>query len=271
MADKDTNQHEVFARRLRKGPAAFAAWCSIGEPLYAEILVREGYDCAILDMQHGTYDFESALRGITYVAGAGKPVLVRVPVGGFSDAARMLDAGAAGVIAPMVNTVADAKSLAAFTKYPPMGERSWGPHKALSLTGMQPVDYFKAANDFSLTIAMIETREALAALDDILAVDGIDGVFVGPSDLSIALTRGETVNQLHPEVDAALNHIAKRTKAAGKFASAFGADGKRAAEIAAKGFALVSVSTDQGFLRAGAQTELRVLHGAAGGSTKMPY
>jgi 4-hydroxy-2-oxoheptanedioate aldolase len=246
----------LFADRVRKGAPALAAWCGIPDPLVPEIMVREGFDCAVLDMQHGAVDVAAAIQGIASVALAGKPAIVRVPVGEFTTASRMLDAGAAGIIAPMVNSVADAKQFAAFTKFPPMGERSWGPHKALALTGLSMLDYLATANSFSLTIAMIETRAAMAALDDILAVPGIDGVFVGPSDLSIALTNGATVNQLHPEVDKALDHIVARARAAGKFASAFCGDGKRAAEVAAKGFQLMSVGTDQLLLRAGCRAAL---------------
>jgi 4-hydroxy-2-oxoheptanedioate aldolase len=251
-----THAAAALAERIRKGPPVFAAWCGIPDPLVPEIMCREGFDCAVLDMQHGAIDYAVAVQGIASVALAGKAAIVRIPVGEFTSASRALDAGAAGIIAPMVNSVADALQLAAFTKFPPLGERSWGPHKALALTGLAPLDYLSQANGFSLTIAMIETRAALAALDDILAVDGIDGVFVGPSDLSIALTNGATVNQLHPEVDTAMNHIVARAKAAGKFASAFCADGKRAAEVAAKGFKLMSIGTDNILLRAGSRAAL---------------
>jgi 4-hydroxy-2-oxoheptanedioate aldolase len=247
---------DAFAKRVRTGAPAFAAWCGIPDPLVPEIMVREGFDCAVLDMQHGAVDYSVAMQGIANCALAGKAAIVRVPVGEFTTASRVLDGGAAGVIAPMVNSVEDARLLAAFTKFPPMGERSWGPHKALALTGLAPTDYLAAANGFTLTIAMIETRAAMAALDDILAVPGIDGVFVGPSDLSIALTNGGTVNQLHPEVDKALDHIVARAKAAGKFASAFCADGKRAAEVAAKGYQLMSIGTDNLLLRAGSRVAL---------------
>jgi 4-hydroxy-2-oxoheptanedioate aldolase len=254
----------ALADRLRSGAPAFAAWCGIPDPLVPEILVREGFDCAVVDMQHGAYDYASASQAIANVAGAGKAVIVRPPVGEFTTASRMLDAGAAGIIAPMVNSVADARQLAAYTKFPPIGERSWGPARALSLSGLAPPDYLKAANGFSLTIAMIETRAALGALDAILGVDGIDGVFVGPSDLSIALTDGATVNQAHPEVDKALDHIVARAKAAGKFAAAFCADGKRAGEVAAKGYQLMSIGTDQVLLRAGAKAGLEAAR--AGGT-----
>jgi 4-hydroxy-2-oxoheptanedioate aldolase len=245
-----------FAARIQRGEPSLAAWCGIAEPWVAETMVREGFDCAVLDMQHGAYDFVSAMNGITAVALAGKPAIVRIPVGAFPTVSRVLDMGAAGIIAPMVNSVEDARQLAAYAKLPPRGERSWGPARALQLTGLSMAEYLKQANDFTVTIAMIETRAAMAALDDILAVDGIDGVFVGPSDLSIALTHGATVDQLHPDVDKALDHIAARAKAHGKFASAFCGDGKRAAEVIAKGYCIVSVGTDSLLLRAGARAEL---------------
>jgi 4-hydroxy-2-oxoheptanedioate aldolase len=251
-----THIAEAFAARVRAGGPVFSAWCGIPDPLVPEIMCREGFDCAVLDMQHGMIDYAAAVQGVASCALAGKPAIIRVPVGEFTTASRALDAGAAGIIAPMVNSVADAKQLAAFTKFPPMGERSWGPHKALALTGLAPPDYLAKANGFILTIAMIETRAAMSALDDILSVEGIDGVFVGPSDLSIALTNGTTVDQLHPEVDAALSHIAARAKAAGKFASAFCADGKRAAEVVAKGFQLVNIGTDSLLLRAATRSAL---------------
>ncbi len=246
----------AFAERIRSGAPAFAAWCGIPDPSVPEIMVREGFDCAVLDMQHGAYDYAVAIQGISNCALAGKPAIVRIPVGEFPTASRMLDAGAAGIIAPMVNSVADAKQLAAFTKFPPVAERSWGPARALTLTGLAPADYLAQANGFSLTIAMIETRAALDALDDILSVPGIDGVFVGPSDLSIALSNGAGVNQLSPDVDKAMDHIVKRAKAHKKFASAFCGDGKRAAEVAAKGYQLMSIGTDNLLLRAGCKAAL---------------
>ncbi len=251
-----THLAAAFAARVRSGAPSFAAWCGIPDPSVAEIMVREGFDCAVLDMQHGAIDYGIAIQGISNCALAGKPAIVRIPVGEFSTASRMLDAGAAGIIAPMVNSVEDARQLAAFTKFPPMAERSWGPARALTLTGLAPADYLAQANGFSLTIAMIETRAAMDALDDILAVPGIDGVFVGPSDLSIALSNGASVNQLSPDVDKAMDHIVARAKAHKKFASAFCGDGKRAAEIAAKGFQLMSIGSDIMQLRAGAKAGL---------------
>ena len=246
----------AFAEQIKSGRCVISAWCGLPEPLVAELLVREGFDTAVLDMQHGAYDVEAAMRGIGNLAVAGKPALVRIAVGDFATASRMLDSGAAGIIAPMINSVADAKTFAAFCKFPPMGERSWGPHRAISLTGMDHPTYLAKANSIQLAIAMIETREALAALDDILAVPGIDGVFVGPSDLSLTLSHGAAVNPAHPDVDAALTHVAARAKAHGKFAGLFTFAGAKAKEMAGRGYALCSVATDQIMLRAVAKAEL---------------
>lgn len=246
----------TFAARLRAGPTAFAAWCGLTDAAATEGLLREGFDCAILDWQHGFQDFTSITAGIMAAYSAGKPALVRIGVGQFAEAARFLDWGATGIIAPMINSVEDARTFASFVKYPPLGARSWGPSRAMSLTGLASVDYLKSANETSLAIAMIETREALAALDDILDVPGIDGVFVGPSDLSITLTNGATVDPLHEDVDSALTRIVAVARKKNKLACAFCPDGARAGQLAARGFHLLSVATDLLLLRSAGRTEL---------------
>ncbi len=265
-----TDFANTFAAGLRSGGTAYAAWVGMAEPMATEALLREGYDCAILDVQHGLHDVHSVIGSIGAAAIAGKPALVRIGVEEFANASRYLDSGAVGVIAPMVNTLADAKRFANFMKYPPLGERSWGPQRVLGLTGLSPQEYLAKANGQSLAIAMIETREAMAILDDILAVPGIDGVFVGPSDLSIALTGGATVDAFHPEVDTALKHIVARTKAQGKIASAFCMTGARAGQLATWGYQLLSVGTDLGFLRSAGRQELDAAHGIFSGKPETP-
>ncbi len=259
-----------FASGLRSGKTAYAAWVGMTEPMAAEALAREGYDCVILDVQHGLHDVGSILAGIGGAAVAAKPALVRIGVEEFPNASRYLDSGAAGVIAPMVNTIEDAKRFANFMKYPPLGERSWGPHRALGLTGLAPQDYLQKANGQTLAIAMIETREAIAILDDILAIPGIDGVFVGPSDLSIALTKGATVDAFHPEVDSALKHVSARAKAHNKIASAFCMTGARAGQLATWGYQLLSIGTDQIFMRMAGKAELDTARGVASGKVETP-
>jgi 4-hydroxy-2-oxoheptanedioate aldolase len=246
----------ILSARINAGECLFVAWVGVNDPVVAELLAREGYDAVVLDMQHGAIDVAGAMRGIGASALAGKPAIVRVPIGDFSTASRVIDAGAAGVIAPMINSAADARRFAGFMKFPPLGQRSWGPRAALSLSGLIGPAYLHSANPITLAIAMVETREALAALDDILATPGIDGVFVGPSDLSIALSEGATVDPHGADVDAQLTHVVARAKAHGKFAAVFCFDGRSARDKAERGFQLASVSTDQLLLRSAARTEL---------------
>ncbi|MGL5735327.1 MAG: HpcH/HpaI aldolase family protein [Beijerinckiaceae bacterium] len=245
---------------LKKAPL-FIGWCGIGDPTVAGLVARSGYDAVLLDQQHGAFTFDSSSAGITEVIGAGKPALVRIPVGDFAMASRMLDMGASGIVAPMINTVADAKLFASFTKLPPDGDRSWGPARALNLSGLSPADYLKQCNGFSLTIAMIETREAMGNLEAILDVPGIDGILVGPSDLSIALSRGALVDAFGSEVTEASKDIARRTRAKNKIACAFSMSGPRAKELAEWGYQIVSIETDQIMLRNGATAALKAARG----------
>ena len=252
---------EALSQALRGERSLVAAWCGLPDPTVAAVLAREAFDAVVLDMQHGLIDFSGVAAAVPLIAAAGKPAIARVPVGDFAAASRFLDAGAAGVIAPMINTIEDARRFASFMKYPPMGERSWGPHGVVPLTGMNPVDYFAKANGMSVSLAMVETREALHIVDDILAVAGIDGIFVGPADLSIALSGGARVDPHGREVDEALAHCLARARAAGKFVGVFAIDGERARALVARGFDLVSLGTDTALLRAGAQAAIRVMRG----------
>jgi 4-hydroxy-2-oxoheptanedioate aldolase len=246
----------MLARQIGAGQCALCAWIGINDPAVPEQLARDGYDAVVLDMQHGSIDVTGAMRGIGAAALAGKPAIVRIPVGDFATASRVIDAGAAAVIAPMINSGADARRFADFMKYPPVGQRSWGPRAALVHTGYVGPAYLHSANAITLAIAMVETVEAIEALDDILAARGIDGVFVGPSDLSVTLHRGAIVDPHGADIDAAMTKVVHAAKAHGKFAAAFCFDGKRARELAGRGFGLCSVSTDALLLRAAARTEL---------------
>jgi 4-hydroxy-2-oxoheptanedioate aldolase len=243
---------EALANRLGQGKPVFTAWCGLPDPLLAGSVAQEaGVDAVVLDLQHGMIDVLAASRAIALVAAAGKPALPRIPVGEFGTASRLLDAGAAGIIAPMINTVEDAARLAAALKYPPVGERSWGPMPALALTGLGANAYFAQANGFVRSFAMIETRQALDRIDAILAVDGIDAIFIGPSDLSIGLSGGAALNADSAEVNAAIDHALARARAASKLAGIYAPTGEVAADYARRGYDLVSVGSDLGHLRSG--------------------
>jgi 4-hydroxy-2-oxoheptanedioate aldolase len=245
-------------RGMGGGKPIFSAWCGLSEPALAGYLAREtGFGAVVLDMQHGVIDFNATVRAIPLIAAAGKPAIPRIPVGEFGTASRLLDAGASGIIAPMINTVEDARLFASFVKYPPLGDRSWGPHPALALSGLSPADYFGQANAFTKSFAMIETREALDAIDAIMAVPGIDAILIGPSDLSIALSNGAAVNAEGAETSQAIDHALARAKAAGKIAAIYAPTGERAADFAKRGYDLVAVGSDLAFLRLGAASMLK--------------
>lgn len=251
----------AFAEKLRSGKPQFLGWVGMAEPMVAGVLARAGFDAVLLDQQHGYVDTKGALAGIGEVALAGKPCFVRHAVGDFAFASRALDFGACGVVAPMINSVADAKTFASYMKFPPMGDRSWGPARALQLSGLDMPSYLKRANSFSLAIAMVETRAAMAVLDGILDVEGIDGVLVGPSDTSITYSNGARIDPYHADVNEVLDTVVSRCKARKKLACVFSPTADRAREMAAKGFNLISVANDTLLLRAAAEAALKTARG----------
>lgn len=244
------------ARKLRSGAPNFAAWSTLASPALVEVLAQHAFDVIVLDGQHGHHSKDSIFQGIAAAALYQKPVLARIGVGDFAAASQICDAGAAGIIAPMINTLEDARRFASFLKFPPLGERSWGPNRAFSLAGLTRPDYFAGANEFTLAIAMIETREALTIAEDILALPGIDGFLIGPSDLSISLSKGAGLSPSSKEVDEALSHVLKLARKQGKIAATFAPSAERAAELAARGYNLVTAGTDQGYIGLGIEAEL---------------
>lgn len=243
----------ALASRLRAGETLFTAWSAIPDPLVGEFLARTGFDAVTLDMQHGCHSSESVMRGVAAVTLAGKPAVVRVPVGRFDMASRALDFGASAVIAPMVNSVSDAELFAASMKFPPVGERSWGPTRVLALQGKTDSQaYLKSANADTLAIAMIETRAALGALDAILEVEGIDGVFVGPSDFSITLSGGDRWDPTNADMLKSAADVARRAEAAGKIPCTLSITGEAAHKAQEIGFRLIALGGDFGYLTAGA-------------------
>jgi 4-hydroxy-2-oxoheptanedioate aldolase len=242
---------------LRARGTCLTAWMATPEPLLAENAARVGFDCVTLDMQHGLHDPASVMRGIGAVALGGVPALVRIPVGDFAMASRALDMGASAIIAPMINSAADARAFAAAAKYPPVGERSWGPVRAMQLSGVTDGRaYLRSANDEILTFAMIETRAAVEALDEILAVPGIDAVFIGPSDLSIALSDGADVDPMREDNQQTAADILRRARLAGKFVGIFASTAAQAKTYRGLGYDLVALGTDGMYFRLGASTML---------------
>lgn len=251
-----------LAERLRAGETLLASWHAIPEPLVVETVARAGFDVVVLDMQHGHFARESILRSVGAAALAGKPAVVRVPVGGFGVASWALDAGAEAVIAPMVNSTADAAAFVEAMKYPPLGGRSWGPTRVMTLQN-QPDSkaYLASANASTLTIAMIETRTALDALGDIVTMQGIDAVFVGPWDMSVSLSAGSTVDAAHPSVQEALAKVARAAVSAGKIPATLAPNAERARAAMELGYKLIAVGGDTGYIGDGVRRLLAECRG----------
>jgi 4-hydroxy-2-oxoheptanedioate aldolase len=234
------------------------------EPLLAEAVARAPFGAVTLDVQHGLHDTQSVMRSVGAIAQLGKPAIVRLAVDDFGPASRALDFGAEAVIAPMINSVEDARRLVAATKYPPLGERSWGPTRVMTVLGIEDAQVqLRTANRSTLAIAMIETVRALDALDDILAVDGLDGVFLGPSDLSVTVSGGERVAPADAFIDAPIRRIAERAQAAGKVAGAWAMNAERVRFYRSIGYRLIALASEQHYLARGISEMLAEANGKA--------
>jgi 4-hydroxy-2-oxoheptanedioate aldolase len=250
----------TLAKRLHAGETVYSAWCGLPYPLIAEALAREGFPAVAIESQHGLWDVGGILAGVAAVHQGGAAPIVRVPLGDFALVSRALDFGAEGIIAPMINTPADARAFASAAKFPPIGERSWGPHRAMTLGGVSDMaTYLREANDHVITLAMIETKTALQNFDAIIGTPGIDGFFLGPSDLSIALSGGKTVDPLSKEVEGHLDNLIAATQKAKKIPGAYCHSAERAAALAKRGVKFLAVSSDLSMLRAGAAAAMKTL------------
>lgn len=240
--------------RLREiwmsGGAALNGWLAIPNSFSAETLAHQGWDALTIDLQHGVVDYQAMVSMLQAVSTTATVPVVRVPWLEPGILMKTLDAGAYGVICPMVNTREDAQRLVAYTHYAPRGTRSFGPVRALLYGG---ADYPAAANDTIVTFAMIETAQALDNLDDILSVEGLDAIYIGPSDLSLALGCTPTFDDVDPPVAQAIDHILARAKAHGLVAAIHNGSPEAALARIAKGFQFVTVSSDARLMAAGAQ------------------
>jgi 4-hydroxy-2-oxoheptanedioate aldolase len=251
-----------LAGRLRAGDTVFSAWCTLASPLTAETVAREGFAAVVLDVQHGLWDTATLIVGVSALHHAGSAPVVRVPLDDFSFVSRALDFGAEAIIAPMVNSAADARRLVSVAKFPPLGERSWGPQRAMTLQGCtSAVDYLREANEQTMTFAMIETPTALNDVDDIAAIDGIDALFVGPYDLSTALSAGRAQDVTAPEVERAIDMICAAANKAGKIPGIYCHDAARALAMSRRGFKFIAIGSDLAIMRAGAAGILKALRG----------
>ena len=244
--------HFDLRTRLASGEPFLFSWMSIPSAPLAAQVARLPLDGVCLDMQHGMIGFTDAAPMLSAINGAGKPALVRALWNDPSTPGQLLDAGACCVISPMINTRAHAEALVKAAKYPPMGSRSWGGYTALQASGLQPAEYLKQSNRMTMVFAMIETVEALANVEEIAAVPGLDGLFVGPSDLSITLSNGAGIDKLGKATLAAMEKVAAAAKRNGLVAGAFAGGAEVIRAYTGMGFTFLAAAVDVDLLQWGA-------------------
>ncbi|RMD63222.1 MAG: 2,4-dihydroxyhept-2-ene-1,7-dioic acid aldolase [Alphaproteobacteria bacterium] len=229
----------------RDGGAAINGWLSIPSSISAETMAHQDWDSLTIDMQHGVIDYQVAVTMLQAISTTDVMPMARVPWLDPGYIMRMLDAGAYGIICPMINTRAEAEAFVGACRYAPQGYRSFAPLRALMYAGP---DYPERANDTVLAFAMIETRTALDNLDDILSVPGLDGIYIGPSDLGLSLGGAPKLDQTDSHILAAIETILAAAQRHGIIPGIHCLTPAYARRMVDLGFRLVTISSDNGLL-----------------------
>jgi 4-hydroxy-2-oxoheptanedioate aldolase len=234
----------------KAGGSVVNGWLAVPNSFSAEVMANQGWDSVTADMQHGIVDYQAMVTMLQAISTTNTVPMVRVPWLEPGILMKSLDAGAYGVICPMINTREDAQNLVAWTHYAPKGTRSFGPTRANIYGG---ADYVKYANETIVVFAMIETAQALDNLDAILSVEGLDAIYIGPSDLSLSLGCRAVLDDVDQKASDAIDHIVARAKAHGVVAAIHNGSPEQALKRVAKGFQLVTVSSDARMIASGSQ------------------
>ena len=246
-----------------QGKSVVNGWLAIPSGFSAEVMAQCGFASVTVDMQHGVQDYQSTVQ--CFQAMQAHPILpmVRVPWNEPGIIGKVLDAGAYGVICPMINSVAEAKAFVAACLYPPAGARSNGPIRA-AMYG-ESTNYQKTANDEIIVLAMIETKQAVEDLDAILDVPGLTGVYIGPSDLGFSYGMIPILDREEPEILAIYEKVLAGCKKRGLFAGIHTGSAEYAARAIKMGFSLVTISNDSGLMAGAAKAAVKHVHTAASG------
>jgi 4-hydroxy-2-oxoheptanedioate aldolase len=232
----------TFAARLRDRERILGYWSVLDAPVATERIARLGYDYVCLDMQHGLLGYAGLLASLTAIDAGGASVgLVRVEANDPTPIGRALDAGATGVIVPLIDSAEDAARAVSAVRYPPLGRRSYGPMRSGLRIGPDPLE----THAETVVLAMIETAAGLSEVDAICATPGLDGVYVGPSDLRLAVGGAHTRDSSVDEVfEDAVRRVREAAAATGIAAGIHTPDGATAARRLAEGYTFASISSD---------------------------
>jgi len=247
---------ESFRARLRKGESLVGTIVAIESPEVVEVLAASGFDWLFIDAEHSPLSPAGVQRML--IAAGAVPCAVRVPCNDEAFIKQALDAGAAGIIVPQVNTPEAAALAVHRAKYPPAGLRGVGPSRALGY-GYGIADYVARANEDTAVIVQAEHIDAVAAIDDIVAVPGVDAIFIGPFDLSLSMNLPGQVD--HPAVVAAIERVREATLRAGLPLGYFGVGPESVRHWMARGFSLLACGVDLMMLGARAREVAASLRG----------
>ena len=246
---------------MKAGKPVINGWLQIPSTVSAEVMAHQGWDSLTIDMQHGLVDYTNALPMLQTISTTDVTPLARVNWNEPGQIMKILDAGCYGIICPMVSNKEEAERFVQACMYPPRGYRSFGPVRGLIYGGS---DYAKHANDEMLKLAMIETKESLEKLDEIMSTPGLDGIYIGPADLSLAI--GEEPGFDRAESTKAYSEILRILEHAKKnniFAGIHNGTPEYAQKMIAKGFNFVTIGADQRALSAGAKAVVEKMKGSS--------
>jgi len=259
-------ENSLRALWAQRGPA-LGGWLTLPSAVSAEIMAHAGFDWVCADMQHGMIGFSQMVQMLQGISSTDTVPLVRVPRNEPGIIGRCLDAGAWGVIVPMVNSREEALAAVAACRYAPQGSRSFGPLRAKYYAGF---DYFERANREVACIVMVETRGAVDRIDEIVSVPGVDAVYVGPADLSVTLGLAPVPDHSEPSFTAALERVLDACRRHNVVPGIAG-NSDTAVKRLQQGFRLVEVASDAGLLGTGAGLALEQVRPGAGSGAQSAY
>lgn len=235
-------------RKLREGKVSFGTWLSLGDLYATRVLARSGFDWLTLDLEHSAIDWAQAAMIFAAVADAGCVPLARVPEGNHYLIKRVLDAGAWGIVAPMVDTVEQAKTIIAACKYPPVGNRSIGGGMHAMNFGTEPAEYYPKWNDEVLVVLQTESPQGVANAEAIYALPGCDAIFVGPNDLRWQMKKTGAPEPTDAEFEGMLDRVVAAGKKVGCPTGMHTMDPQSALKRAAQGMQFIAVGSDLRFM-----------------------
>ena len=233
--------HNSILDIWREGKAVINGWLQIPNSFTAESMAKMGWDSLTIDLQHGLNDYSTSVSMLQAIANSTTIPLARVPWNEPGIIMKMLDAGTCGIIAPMINNKKECEKFVSYCRYPPLGQRSFGPMRAQLVYGS---DYIKNANSQIVTLAMIETQEAVKNIDEILSVENLNGVYIGPADMSLAFGLTPKFDIKEDPVFSNIKLIVQKAKEYGKIAGIHNGTTQYAKEMIALGYQFVTISSD---------------------------